>query len=61
MTEDPTWFQVEAFRKLVAAVEAGAIKVPPYEVMPLEQAGAAQIRVAEGHVRGKILLHIADL
>jgi len=61
MTEDPTWFQVEAFRKLVAAVEAGAIKVPPFEVIELEQAGAAQIRVAEGHVRGKILLHIADL
>lgn len=61
MTQDPTWFQVEAFQKILAAIDAGAVNVPPYEVMPLEAAAAAQIRVAEGHVRGKVLLHIADI
>ncbi len=61
MTEDPTWFQVSAFRQLLSAIAAGAVKPPPYEVMPLEAAGAAQSRVAEGHVRGKILLEIAPL
>jgi NADPH:quinone reductase-like Zn-dependent oxidoreductase len=59
MTPDPTWFQVEAFRQLMAAVEAGAVKPPPYKVMPLAQAAEAQKEVAEGHVRGKILLEVA--
>jgi hypothetical protein len=35
------------------------VKPPPYKIMPLEQAAAAQIEVADGHVRGKILLEIA--
>jgi NADPH2:quinone reductase len=61
MTEDPTWFQVKAFRALLDAVVAQKVKVPPYEIVPLEQAGAAHDRVEEGHVRGKILLKIADL
>jgi NADPH:quinone reductase-like Zn-dependent oxidoreductase len=59
MTPDPTWFQVAAFRQLMAAVAAKSVKPPPYKIMPLEQAAAAQIEVADGHVRGKILLEIA--
>jgi NADPH2:quinone reductase len=61
MTPDPTWFQVAAFRIMLEAIAKGAVKVPPYEVMPLEAAAQAQTRVAQGHVRGKILLKIADL
>ncbi|RVT89208.1 NADP-dependent oxidoreductase [Sphingomonas crocodyli] len=58
---DARWFQVEAWRELVKGIEAGAIRTPPYEVLPLEQAGAGQARVEDGHVRGKILLKIGDI
>jgi NADPH:quinone reductase-like Zn-dependent oxidoreductase len=61
MTEDPTWFQVAAFRQMLSAIASGTIKVPPYMTMPLEEAAAAHETVAAGHVRGKILLWIADL
>ena len=59
MTPDPTWFQVEAFRQLIAAVAVKAVQPPPYKIMQLEQAAEAHREVAEGHVRGKILLEIA--
>jgi NADPH:quinone reductase len=59
MTPDPTWFQVAAFRQLIAAVAAKAVKPPPYKIIPLEQAAEGQKEVADGHVRGKILLEIA--
>ncbi|WP_198350953.1 quinone oxidoreductase family protein [Flavisphingomonas formosensis] len=61
MTEDPTWFQVHAFRQLLDAIVQRRVSVPPYEIVPLEQAGAAHDRVQQGHVGGKILLKIADL
>ena len=59
MTPDPIWFQVEAFRQLMAAVAAKAVQPPPFKIMRLEQAAEAHREVAEGHVRGKILLEIA--
>jgi NADPH:quinone reductase-like Zn-dependent oxidoreductase len=40
------------------AVTNGWVKTPPYEILPLEQAGEAQRRVADGHVRGKLLLRV---
>jgi NADPH:quinone reductase-like Zn-dependent oxidoreductase len=43
---------------VTAAVASGAVKTPPYEVMPLAEAGAAHERVKAGHVRGKILLQV---
>jgi NADPH2:quinone reductase len=43
---------------VTAAVAAGRVRTLPYEVMRLEDAGAAHERVKAGHVRGKILLEI---
>ncbi len=39
----------------------GAFRAPELTVLPLEQAGLAHTRVKGGHVRGKIVLHVADL
>jgi NADPH:quinone reductase-like Zn-dependent oxidoreductase len=61
MTVDPAMIQVAPFRTLLAAINGGKIRVPPYEIMPLSAAAEAQERVAEGHVRGKILLKVAEL
>ena len=61
MTIDPAMIQVAPFRTLLAAIDEGKIQVPPYEIMPLAAVADAQQRVAGGHVRGKILLKIADL
>ena len=61
MTVDPAMIQVEPLRTLLAVVNEGKIRVPPYEVMPLTAVADAQERVAGGHVRGKILLKVADL
>jgi NADPH:quinone reductase-like Zn-dependent oxidoreductase len=55
---DYTWGQVHAFRRLLAAIAEGAIKVPPFEVLPLERVAEAHDRVQDGHVRGKIALEI---
>ena len=43
---------------LVEALAAGKVAVPEMTVLPLSEAGEAQRRVQEGHVRGKILLEV---
>lgn len=48
-------------RTIVNLYNKGVFRAPHLEVLPLEQAGEAQSRVKDGHVRGKILLKIADL
>lgn len=48
----------EHLRAVVDAVAQGRVKTPPYEILPLEQAGEAHRRVADGHVRGKLLLRV---
>jgi len=50
-------------RQLNALVEAlgdGRIEAPQIEILPLDQAGEAQRRVAAGHVRGKLLLAVDE-
>jgi NADPH:quinone reductase-like Zn-dependent oxidoreductase len=49
------------YAKIMELLNKGEIKVPHLEEMPLAQAGAAQEKVKAGHVRGKIVLKIADL
>ncbi|SNS86774.1 NADPH:quinone reductase [Sphingomonas laterariae] len=52
--------QPAQLRGLVDALGAGRIRVPEITELPLDQAGEAHIRVAAGHVRGKIVLHVSD-
>ena len=49
----------EHLRGVVDAIANGRVKTPPYEILPLEQAGEAHRRVAGGHVCGKLLLRIS--
>jgi NADPH:quinone reductase len=49
---------VSEFRRLNAAVEGAKLKVPIAEAFPLLKAAKAHERLAEGHVRGKIVLRI---
>jgi NADPH:quinone reductase-like Zn-dependent oxidoreductase len=48
-------------RTIVDLFGHGRFRAPAIEVLPLEQAGEAHRRVKDGHVRGKILLKVADL
>lgn len=50
--------QARQLNALVEAFGAGRIRSPDIHVMPLEDAAEAQKRVAEGHVRGKIILRV---
>src|SRR5262249_29874596 len=51
----------DQLRTIVKLFGEGAFKAPAIEVLPLEEAGEAHRRVQAGHVRGKILLKVADL
>lgn len=48
----------EQLRDLAALVEAGKVKPPIIEILPLAEAAAAQERSRAHHVRGKIVLKI---
>jgi NADPH:quinone reductase-like Zn-dependent oxidoreductase len=47
-------------RTIVGLFNQGVFRAPELTILPLEQAGEAQSRVKDGHVRGKILLRVAD-
>jgi NADPH:quinone reductase-like Zn-dependent oxidoreductase len=44
---------------LTALIDAGQLRVPPLKVFTLEQTAAALAEMAEGHVRGKLVIAIA--
>jgi NADPH2:quinone reductase len=48
-------------RHIVDLYGKGVFKAPEITVMKLEQAAEAHRMVKDGHVRGKIVLHVADL
>ena len=50
--------QERQLNALVEALSAGRIRSPDIHIVPLDQAGEAQRRVADGHVRGKIVLEV---
>lgn len=50
--------QPRQLRGLVDALASGKIRVPEITELPLVEAGEAQRRVQEGHVRGKIVLAV---
>ena len=51
----------DQLRTIVGLYNDGTFRAPELTVLPLEQAGEAHRRVKDGHVRGKIVLHVADL
>lgn len=55
---DHVWGQVFAFRQCLAAIAEGAVKVPPVQIFPMEQAAQAERLLEGGHVRGKVVLEI---
>jgi hypothetical protein len=50
-----------SIRKFIPQQEIRARSDDLYEVLPLQRAGKAHDRVQDGHVRGKILLKIANM
>ena len=53
-----------AYRDMAAIIElvvAGAVRVPPLDVLPIQQAGQAHTLVEQGRVTGKIVLKVADI
>lgn len=53
--------QGRQLRGLVDAMGERKIRAPHFEILDLSEAAEAHRRVQDGHVRGKILLKIADL
>lgn len=48
-------------REITNLIDAGLVHVPPIEVLPLEGAAQAHRMIETGHVRGKLVLKVADL
>jgi NADPH2:quinone reductase len=51
----------ESMREITNLIDAGLVHVPPIDVLPLEDAAQAHRRIETGHVRGKLVLKVADL
>lgn len=52
--------QGRQLRELVAAMAAGRLRAPAIEVLALAETAEAHRRVQAGHVRGKLVLQVAD-
>jgi NADPH2:quinone reductase len=51
----------DQLRTIVGLYNQGVFRAPELTILPLEQAGEAHRRVKDGHVRGKIVLHVVDI
>jgi NADPH2:quinone reductase len=51
----------ESMREITNLIDAGLVHVPPIDVLPLEDAAQAHRAIETGHVRGKLVLKVADL
>ena len=51
----------EQLRSIVDLYNKGLLRPPAIEILPLAETAEAHRRVREGHVRGKIVLKVADL
>lgn len=51
----------DQLRTIVDLYNQGVFRAPELTILPLEEAGEAHRRVKDGHVRGKIVLHVADI
>jgi NADPH:quinone reductase len=50
----------DSIREITNLIDAGLVRVPPIEMLPLEDAARAHRMIETGHVRGKLVLKIAD-
>jgi NADPH2:quinone reductase len=48
-------------REIMRLIDGGLVHVPPINVLPLEDAICAHQMIETGHVRGKLVLRVADL
>jgi NADPH:quinone reductase-like Zn-dependent oxidoreductase len=48
-------------REITHLIDGGLVRVPPIDVLPLEHAARAHRMIETGHVRGKLVLKVADL
>jgi NADPH:quinone reductase len=51
----------ESMREITNLIDGGLVHVPPIDVLPLEDAARAHRMIDTGHVRGKLLLKVAEL
>jgi NADPH2:quinone reductase len=51
----------ESMREISNLIDAGLVHAPPIDVLRLEDAAQAHRRIETGHVRGKLVLKVADL
>lgn len=51
----------EQLAQIGALIEAGRVRTPPLQVLPLEQVAEAHRRIEAGGVHGKLILQVADL
>jgi NADPH:quinone reductase-like Zn-dependent oxidoreductase len=48
-------------REITQLIDGGLVRVPPVDVLPLENAARAHQMIDTGKVRGKLVLKVADL
>ena len=51
----------DSMREIAHLIDRGLVHVPPIEVLPLEDAARAHQMIETGHVRGKLVLKVAEL
>jgi NADPH:quinone reductase len=51
----------ESMREITNLIDGGLVDVPLMDVLPLDKAACAHRMIETGHVRGKLVLKIADL
>ena len=51
----------ESIRKITYLIDRGVVRVPPIDVLPLEEAARAHEIIDTGHVRGKLVLKVAEI
>ncbi len=48
-------------REITRLIDGGRVHIPPIDVLPLEDAASAHRMIDTGHVRGKLVLKVAEL
>ena len=48
-------------REITNLIDGGLVQVPPTDVLPLEDAARTHQMIDTGHIRGKLLLKVAEL